>query len=428
MRKPNVTEIIGLQYGDEGKGKVSCHETPGAELVIRSTGGNNAGHTVVYKGQKYALHLVPSGIVTEGAVSILAPGMVIDPQVLINEIGMLKKNGVKVTPDNLKISDRARIIMPYHREMDLYKECCKSKEIGTTKSGIGPAYASKADRIGLRMIDLQEGNFEQIIKDEISTFSDIFAQVYLDLDQNNYDQYLNNMATLCDHYRAILYPYICNTQRIVNEAIIDGKKIVIEGAQAFSLDLDHGDYPFVTSSNPNASGTASAVCIGPRNITEVIGVIKAYTSRVGEGPFITEQINEVGTKIRELGHEFGTTTGRPRRCGWLDLVQVRDAVIANSVSCLAVNHIDTIGKLREIKVCVGYQYKGERIRYVPTNKDGVEPIYSEPFPGWEIPEDCKTFEQLPREAQNYIGFIENYTGVKVKFIGIGPKDEDTIIR
>lgn len=425
-----VTEIIGLQYGDEGKGKVSCRQTPGSKLVIRATGGNNAGHTVVYQGKKYALHLIPSGIVCKGTICILAPGMVIDPSVLIKEIEMLKESGISVTPHNLKISNRAHVIMPYHKELDEYREHLKSKPIGTTKSGIGPCYAGKADRVGIRMIDikncseLRNKNIRQKIFEEMLTFT---RKDFCDISSYN-DKKLDEYVSLCVKYHYSLSPYICDTQNIINDCISNGNKIVIEGAQAFSLDIDHGDYPFVTSSNPNASGTLSACCIGPKNVKDVIGVIKAYMSRVGEGPFPTEQNNAVGNKIRELGHEYGTTTGRPRRCGWLDLVQVNDAVIANSVTKLAVNHIDTIGKLLEICVCIGYQYHGRLISSTRLDKKNCKPVYSHPFDGWEIPKNCKTYDDLPIAAKKYISFIEDFTGTPVVYIGIGAKDEDVIVR
>lgn len=423
-----VTEIIGLQYGDEGKGKVSCYETADAKLVIRSTGGNNAGHTVVFNGRKFALHLIPSGVVRQDAISILAPGMVIDPSVLIDEMRKLQDRGIKLTPQNLMISDRAHVIMPYHKYMDEYKETLKKHPVGTTKSGIGPAYASKADRIGLRMFDIVSGNYEGMIREELNTFpKGLFDMIFFENSMLEKEGYIHTILQQCEYYKEMLAPYVCNTQKVVNEAILGNKKIVLEGAQAYSLDIDHGDYPFVTSSNPNASGTASAVCIGPRSIDSVIGVIKAYTSRVGEGPFVTEQKNEVGDNIRELGHEFGTTTGRPRRCGWLDLVQVRDAVIANSVTCLAVNHVDTIGKLPEIKVCVAYCYKGQEVDYyVPIDKENVTPIYKTFKGGWTISENCKSRCDLPKGARDYLQFIEQFTGVPVSFIGIGPSNDDVI--
>lgn len=419
----SVTEIIGLQYGDEGKGKVSCYETSNAAMVIRSTGGSNAGHTVVYKGKKYALHLIPSGIVREGAISVLAPGMVIDPSELIEEIKMLRSAGIKVTPKTLMVSDRARIVMPYHRKLDLFLEKKKKKPVGTTGRGIGPAYASQAYRIGLRMFDLLKDDVvewcKNIISQELATLPEELSRG---------DAYVREMAEKCKEYAEFLKPFICNTQKIVNDYIREGKKIVIEGAQAYSLDIDHGDYPFVTSSHPNASGTAAAVCIGPTNVSEVIGVIKAYTSRVGEGPFVTELKDSIGDKIRELGHEYGTTTGRPRRCGWLDLVQVKESVESNGVTALAVNHVDTIGKLAILCTCVKYVYGEEIIDYSPIDKENVYPLYYHFLGKWQISEDCHSYEDLPKEAKRYIEFIENFTGVPVRYIGIGPRDEDVIIK
>lgn len=426
--RQSVIEIVGLQYGDEGKGKVSCFETNEATLIIRSTGGNNAGHTVVYKGQKYALHLIPSGIVKQKAICILAPGMVIDPSVLIEEIKKLQNGGIAVSPENLMISDRAHVILPYHRKMDEYQESLRSNPVGTTKSGIGPAYASKANRIGLRMCDIVNMNFT-LLHDELNSFpKDFFEKNNIAL-----ESYEKEMIDLCISYRGELFDYVTNTGKVINDATSNGQKVVLEGAQAWGLDLDHGDYPFCTSSNPTASGIASAAGIGPMNIFKVIGVIKAYTSRVGEGPFITELNDAAGLLIRELGHEYGTTTKRPRRCGWLDLVSLKNAVMANSVTDLCINHLDTIGKvglkIGYIKVCTAYSYAAPFDPYVSSILDGstVHPLYNE-FKGWTIPENCHTFDQLPEEAKTYIRYIENFLDVPVRYIGIGPRDEDMIVR
>ena len=426
--RQSVIEVIGLQYGDEGKGKVSCFETTDASLAIRATGGNNAGHTVVYKGTKYPLHLIPSGIVKQNAISILAPGMVIDPEVLIKEIEMLQSNGIEVSPANFMISDRAHVIMPYHKMMDKYQENHRENPIGTTKSGIGPAYSDKANRVGIRMYDILNRNVEAIERD-LSFFPEEF---FVD-NKIDKQEFYQNMINLSFDYRLNLFSYITNVQLVINDAIAHGQKVVLEGAQAWGLDLDHGDYPFCTSSSPNASGTASASGIGPLNIFKVIGVMKAYTSRVGEGPFITELEGLYGEVIRSYGHEYGTTSQRPRRCGWLDLVALKNAVFANSVSDLCINHIDTIGRvglqLGKIEVCTAYSYCDQFDPKVSSILDSctVHPLYNE-FKGWTIPENCHTFGDLPEEAKTYIRFIEDYLGTPVRYIGIGPRDEDMIIR
>lgn len=435
----NVVEVIGLQWGDEGKGRVACYVSHNAKLVVRATGGNNAGHTVVYNGVKHALHLIPSGIVRESTVSILGPGMVIDPKALCKEISELQANGVKVSPENLLISDRAHLIMPYHKLMDQYQENRRANPIGTTKSGIGPAYSDKYDRSGLRMCDLLTVNVKALTEDINFLPDDFFTENGI-----NKSKYVKEMIAFLNLYKGKLGNYITNTQEVIDYAISQEYGIVLEGAQAWNLDIDHGDYPFCTSSSPNASGTASAAGIGPLNISRVIGIIKAYSSRVGEGPFPTELSNASGDLIRELGHEYGTTTTRPRRCGWLDLVPLKTAVVANSISELCINHIDTIGKvglkLGRIKVCTSYKVNGNSLPFVmykafgPVNftKSSIlepgktRPTYNE-FKGWTIPENCHTYDDLPEEAKTYIRFVENYLGVPVTYIGIGPRNEDMII-
>lgn len=391
-------------------------------IVVRSTGGNNAGHTVVANGKKYAMHLLPSAIIREGVICIIAPGVVIDPSVLISEIEEMQKAGISITKERLKISERAHLILPHHKQLDHLYEELKDNKVGTTKRGIGPCYAEKCNRSNLRMFDLTDTkNLKKKITESLkSANAQLKAFGYEEID-------IEEEYNLCIDCAKRLAPYICDTGSILMKASENGENIIVEGAQALYLDLDHGDYPYVTSSNSNASGTASGAGIGPTKIDEVIGVMKAYCSRVGEGPFTTEQNNEIGDTIRNLGHEFGTTTGRPRRCGWLDLVMIKNACFICGLTSLCVNHMDTIGKLKNIKICTAYEYKGQTIDYIPIDRENCKPIYQE-FEGWKIEEGTKTYEDLPKQARKYIEFIEDYTKVKVKYIGIGADESKTIVK
>lgn len=425
----NVITVNGDAWGDEGKGKVLCFLSQWADYIVRSTGGNNAGHTVVYNGVKYPLHLIPTGIVRGTAKCIMGPGMLVDLKVLWDEIEFLRKNGIEVSPKNLKISDRITVILPYNIIKDEWEESNKGDQsIGTTKRGIGPTVEDKAARIAVRMIDLKEQTYDKRI-------SDIMRNAPYDI-LRKHDGLEQECIDYCSHYAKLLEPFICNTQVILNEACEKGKVILFEGAQSFSLSLDHGYYPYCSSTNPDASGTLSTACVGPLHAKYCIGVFKAYTSRVGNGCFPTELTDDVGDMIREMGHEYGTTTGRPRRCGWLDLVQIKYAAQSNSQNCLAINHLDTIGRIGlengEIRVCTSYLSAEmlKEINYVPTNLSDVRVLQYQykTFAGWEIPEDCKKYEDLPKAAKDYIEFIERFVGVPIAFIGIGPKDEDMIVR
>lgn len=414
--------IIGIQWGDEGKGRASHFESKNAKIVVRATGGNNAGHTVVANGKKYKMHLLPSAIIREDVNCVIAPGVVIDPEVLISEIEEMKKAGITITKDRFHISQRAHVILPHHKQLDGLYEKLKAKKIGTTKRGIGPCYSEKCNRTGIRMFDLcYPETLKKKIEESVLLANTMFKQ-YGEPTIDVEEEY-----KLCINCAEKLKSYICDTQFILMEADEKNENIIVEGAQALYLDLDHGDYPYVTSSNCNASGTASGAGISPTKVDEVIGVMKAYCSRVGEGPFTTEQENEIGDKIRELGHEFGTTTGRPRRCGWLDLVMVRNACFICGLTSLCVNHIDTIGKLGKIKVCVAYEYKDKKIEYNPIDRENCTPIYEE-FDGWELEGGITTYEQLPENARKYIEFIEEYTKVPVKYIGIGADEKQTIVK
>ena len=417
-----VKVIVGIQWGDEGKGRASHYESKNAKIVVRSTGGNNAGHTVVANGKKFAMHLLPSSIIREGVLSIIGPGVVIDPKVLISEIEQMKENGINIDKNNLLISDRAHIILPHHIALDSLSEMLKDNKVGTTGRGIGPSYSEKCDRTNLRMVDLLDSkNLKNKISQSLKKANALFKQFNYPIlsEEEEYN--------LCIKYGKKLVEFIGDSEAAIINAYENNENIILEGAQALYLDIDHGDYPFVTSSNPNASGTCSGAGIGPTLVDEVIGVMKTYCSRVGEGPFTTELFDETGNMIRELGHEYGTTTGRPRRCGWLDLVMIKNARYVNGLTSLCINHMDTIGKLPEIKVCIGYLYKGKEINYVPIDRENCTPIYKT-FKGIWNTENSNTYDELPKEAKDYIEFIENYAGVPVKYIGIGADEKRTIIR
>ena len=417
-----IKVIVGIQWGDEGKGRASHYESKNASVVVRSTGGNNAGHTVVANGKKFAMHLLPSSIIRDGVLSIIGPGVVIDPKVLISEIEQMQEAGINIDSKKLLISDRAHIILPHHIALDSLSEMLKKNKIGTTGRGIGPSYSEKCDRTNIRMIDLKNtSSLRSKLDQSLTKANALFKQFNYPI--ISVDEEYN----LCIEYGKLLEEFIEDSQAAIIDAYTKNQNIILEGAQALYLDIDHGDYPFVTSSNPNASGTCSGAGIGPTLVDEVIGVMKAYCSRVGEGPFTTELFDETGDKIRELGHEYGTTTGRPRRCGWLDLVMIKNARYINGLTSLCVNHMDTIGKLPEIKVCVGYEYHGKEISYVPIDRENCTPIYKTFEGNWNT-DSATTYEELPQNAKDYIEFIEDYTGVNVKYIGVGADEKRTIIK
>ena len=417
--------VVGTQWGDEGKGKYIDILSGDSDYVVRYSGGNNAGHTIVYEDTKYAFYLIPSGMLRKGKTCIIANGVVIDPAVLIREIESLKNQGIETA--ELLISDRAHVIMPWHIALDNLQESMRGSEaLGTTKRGIGPAYADKADRSGIRMGDLLDPEYFREKVYAISKIKNaIIEKVYegTPIDpEKTINEYLG--------YAEKLRPYITDVNAIIHRALEESKVVLFEGAQATFLDLDFGTYPYVTSSNPISGGVCTGAGVGPRMINEVLGVMKAYTSRVGLGPFVTEQNNEIGDKIRELGHEYGTTTGRPRRCGWLDLVMLKYSARINGLTGLCINHIDTIGKLDSIKLCVNYKLNGKIIDYYPSNLKELalcEPVYEE-FESWQGLDvsRIKRYEMLPEPAKQYICRIEQITGVPIKYIGVGPGREQTI--
>lgn len=418
--------VIGAQWGDEGKGKVIDILAKDADVVARSQGGNNAGHTVIVDDVKYKLHLVPSGVIYPGKICIIGNGVVVDPKALLEEIEELQSQGVNT--DSLMISDRAHIIFPYHRSIDgLQEDSRGGSDIGTTRRGIGPAYMDKVERSGIRFCDLLNPDvFAKKVRENVQRKNLIIEKVY---GGTSFDA--EEIIAEYSGYAQKLKKYIKDTVAILHESVKKNQNILFEGAQATFLDVDFGTYPFVTSSHPVSAGVCIGSGVGPTAIDECIGVAKAYTTRVGKGPFITEQDNEIGNFIREAGHEYGTTTGRPRRCGWLDCVMLRYSVLVNGLTSLAINHVDTIGKVKEIKMCVAYKKDGKLINNIPASIEELEtyePVY-ETFEGWgDTIAKCRKFEELPLSTQKYIKRIEEVSECKVGFIGVGPGRDDIIIR
>lgn len=418
--------IVGAQWGDEGKGKVIDYLAKEADVVVRGQGGNNAGHTVVVGDQKYALHLIPSGILNENTINVIGNGVVFDPQGFIKEIEGLKAKGVST--ESIKVSDRAHVVFPYHREIDrLAEEARGADMIGTTKKGIGPSYMDKVERSGIRVCDfVDEEIFESIFRKQIEAKNKIIVSIYggeaLDADA---------MVAEYKEYAKFVKPFVTDTSVVVYDALKEGKKVLLEGAQGTLLDLDYGTYPYVTSSHPTAGGFTIGSGIGPNQIGEVVGITKAYTTRVGKGPFVTELDNEIGDRIRIAGNEFGTTTGRPRRCGWLDTVIVKYSARVNGMTCIALMLLDVLTGFETVKICKGYRYGDVEIEHFPASLNVLgkcEPIYEE-LPGWtEDLSDCTTFESLPANARAYVERIEVLTGVPVKIISVGPKRTQTIVR
>jgi len=418
--------IIGAQWGDEGKGKITDIFASKSDVVVRSQGGNNAGHTVEANGVQYKLHLTPSGILNKNTICVIGNGVVVDPKVLLSEIDMLQEKGIST--DNLKIDARAHVILPYHIILDALSEEARGKDdIGTTKRGIGPCYMDKAERIGIRMCDfVDEEVFEELFRRNVEIKNKIIKNVY-GKEPISADDYLEEYKG----YARRLKKYVDDCTIIVYEAIKNNKEVLFEGAQGTLLDLDLGTYPYVTSSHPISGGVCIGSGIGPTLIDECIGVVKAYTTRVGKGPFPTELFDETGDQIREKGFEYGTTTGRPRRCGWFDAVIVRFAVRTSSLTSLVVNKIDTLTGIKKLKICKGYELDGKIITEFPVKLSDLsrcKPVYEE-LDGWD--EDItgvRNFEDLPENAKKYIYKIEELCGVKVSMVGVGPNREQNIIR
>ena len=411
--------VVGTQWGDEGKGKFTDLVSRDATMVIRYQGGHNAGHTLVVEGESFALQLIPSGILSDHVVPVIGNGVVVDPGVLIKEMDSLESRGVSTK--NLCVSGNAHLILPYHQELDaLYEDELGENKIGTTKRGIGPAYADKALRIGLRTQDLlNEQIFSEKLKSTLQYANRILTKVFdhapLDFLEIK-DQYL-------DVYAPRLKPHIKDSVKLVHDQLIENKRILLEGAQATFLDLDYGTYPFVTSSNPVAGGACTGSGIGPLDIDRIIGITKAYTTRVGSGPFPAELFDDIGEYFVDVGHEYGTNTGRRRRVGWLDLVMLRYAVRVNSLTEIAITKLDVLDGLEKIKVCVAYEHEGKRYDWLSDSQfflNEVVPIY-ESFPGWKCDiSEITNRSDLPKEAQNYLDFVESQAGIPIDLVGVGP--------
>ena len=417
--------VLGTQWGDEGKGKIVDYLAQKADVVIRSQGGNNAGHTVVADGQSFALRLLPSGILFSEKTCIIGNGVVVNPEVLLEEIdGMVKKG---VTISKLEVSTRAHVIMPYHIRIDEEDEKLRGDDkIGTTKNGIGPCYADKINRVGIRIGDLMDRDvFYQKLKINLELKNRLFA-TYYNCEGFDFEEIFTKYTALAERIR----PYVKDTEYSANQYIKEGKKVLFEGAQATMLDLDHGTYPFVTSSNPTAGGACVGSGVGPRMMSYIIGVVKAYTTRVGAGPFPAEQSNKIGEYLRETGHEFGTVTGRSRRCGWFDSVVVRYAAMLNSLDYLAITRLDILDGLDTINICKGYMYKGIELKEYPESLNilqDVEPVYEE-LPGWKTDiSGCKSYDELPENARYYVERISQLVGVPLGIVSVGPDRSQTIV-
>lgn len=417
--------VLGTQWGDEGKGKIVDYLAQKADVVIRSQGGNNAGHTVVADGQSFALRLLPSGILFSEKTCIIGNGVVVNPEVLLEELdGMVKKG---VTISKLEVSTRAHVIMPYHIRIDEEDEKLRGDDkIGTTKNGIGPCYADKINRVGIRIGDLMDRDvFYQKLKTNLELKNRLFA-TYYNCEGFDFEEIFTKYTALAERIR----PYVKDTEYSANQYIKEGKKILFEGAQATMLDLDHGTYPFVTSSNPTAGGACVGSGVGPRMMSNIIGVVKAYTTRVGAGPFPAEQSNKIGEYLRETGHEFGTVTGRSRRCGWFDSVVVRYAAMLNSLDYLAITRLDILDGLDTINICKGYMYKGIELKEYPESLNilqDVEPVYEE-LPGWKTDiSGCKSYDELPENARYYVERISQLVGVPLGIVSVGPDRSQTIV-
>ncbi|OMH40424.1 adenylosuccinate synthase [Desulfurobacterium indicum] len=420
--------IVGTQWGDEGKGKIVDILSDKADIIARFQGGNNAGHTVVISGNKYVLHLLPSGILHDEKICVLGNGMVIDLEALINEVEFIKRVG-KPVDGRILLSERAHIILPYHKQLDAASEMKKGNgSIGTTLKGIGPAYRDKAGRMGIRIADLKNPEtFKRRLVENIKEKSIILKYVY------GYEPDLNADEIYTSTMRAFekLEPFVADTISFLNRAIDEGKNVLFEGAQATLLDIDAGTYPFVTSSNSSALGIASGTGISPKKVQKIAGIAKAYTTRVGSGPFPTELGCQLGELLRARGHEYGSTTGRPRRCGWLDLVAVKYSTIVNDLDSLVITKLDVLDAFEEIKICVGYKLDGKTISNFPSTVEElelVEPIYKT-LPGWHTETtQIQEFDKLPENAKKFINFIEEYVGIPVSFVSTGPQRSEIICR
>ena len=419
--------VVGSQWGDEGKGKVIDFLATQADVVVRGQGGNNAGHTLVVDGKKFALRLIPSGILNSNTINVIGNGIVFDPKGFFEEIEMLESNGISTK--NIKISDRAHIVFPYHKELDgLAEEARGDNKIGTTKKGIGPCYMDKTERSGIRVCDLMDKEiFAKKLKLQVDAKNKLVTGVYGKEAMFDFDEIYNEFIVYAEKMR----PYVEDTTVIVYDAIKANKKVLFEGAQGTLLDLDLGTYPFVTSSHPTSGGFAVGAGVGPNMIKDVVGIVKAYTTRVGEGPFVTELFDETGDRIRTQGHEFGTVTGRARRCGWFDAVIVKYAARVNGLTSISFMLLDVLTGFDKIKICTAYKMGDKIVNNFPASLEDLakcEPVYEE-LDGWhEDITKVEKFEDLPENAKKYIARIEELIGVNVDLVSVGPNRTQTIIR
>ncbi|OXM14486.1 adenylosuccinate synthase [Paenibacillus herberti] len=415
--------VVGTQWGDEGKGKITDYLADGAEVVARYQGGNNAGHTILIDNKKYKLTMIPSGIFNHNKTCVIGNGMVINPAALLDEIDYIHENGFST--ENLKISDRAHVIMPYHLILDgLEEERKGDNKIGTTRKGIGPCYMDKAARNGIRIADLMDAEeFEGKLRHLVTEKNQVIQQVYGG-EPLNADNILGEYLTHAERIR----PYVTDTSVVLNDAIDSGKHVLFEGAQGVMLDIDQGTYPYVTSSNPTAGGVCIGSGVGPSKIQQVIGVAKAYTTRVGDGPFPTELHNAIGDQIRETGHEYGTVTGRPRRVGWFDTVVVRHARRVSGITGLSLNSLDVMSGLETVKICTGYKLRDEVIEHYPASLkllSECEAVYEE-LPGWsEDISGAKTLDDLPENTRRYVERVSELTGIPIAIFSVGRNREQT---
>lgn len=423
------TCVIGLQWGDEGKGKIVDMLTEHVDISVRYSGGANAGHTVLVGSEKFALHQLPSGILRENVTNVITGGTVIDPGILLGEIAALRERKVDVSPERLKLSDRAHLVFPYHRREDVLAEGTApvGEKLGTTARGIGPCYADKTSRhYGLRICDLfRPDHFRERLRAIVAYKNALFAAAYSSTETFNPE-------TLADEYLAFandLEPYVCDTTQFLNEQLQQGKRLMFEGSQGALLDVDHGTYPYVTSTSATGGGIASGAGVPTTSLTTRIGVLKAYSTRVGSGPFPTELKGAFADDLRKRGGEFGTTTGRPRRIGWLDLVAARYAATLLDPTHIALLHLDTLSGLEEISVCTGYRSGGKILNTVPADAytyESIEPVLL-PLPGWsEDVRGCRTFADLPKNAQQFVNVVGEHVGAPVRILGIGPERSQTI--
>ena len=422
------TVIIGAQWGDEGKGKIVDMLSAQSQVIVRFQGGNNAGHTIKVKGEETILHLIPSGILHDGKTCLIGNGVVLDPAVFLSEADHLAARGIDVSPARLGISKKTHLIMPYHKSLDKAREAKRAgHKIGTTGRGIGPCYEDKAARVGLRAGDLADpGLVREKVRHALLEKNVLLRDLY------KFDPL--DEAAVCDELLGLtprLLPYLTDVDARIHKAMLADQDVLFEGAQGIHLDIDHGTYPFVTSSNTVAGNAAAGSGVAPTALNRIVGIVKAYTTRVGSGPFPTELLDDTGSYLRTKGHEFGATTGRPRRCGWLDAVVLRETVRLNGLTDIALTKLDVLQNLPALQICVAYEYEGHRLEYLPQEEGAlgkVTPVYEE-LPGFEDDiSECASFEELPDTVRGYIRRIEELTGVKVSMISVGADRRQTIVR